>query len=168
MIASDLAQIVTTYVNSKGDTVSPKKLQKLLYYVEAWNLVNLTNPLVDEDFQAWVHGPVLPSLYHELKEFGYNDLKVVADECNTANEPINKIIERNNLNEDQLGLIYAVLDKYGTMNSFQLELLSHSEAPWVEARAGLPPHTPCTNIIPKKRMKEFYSELVKKNGLPSE
>ena len=61
MKASDIAHIVTYYVNQKGDTISPKKLQKLLFYVEAWNLVHLKIPLIEEDFEAWVHGPVLPS-----------------------------------------------------------------------------------------------------------
>jgi uncharacterized phage-associated protein len=164
MTASDLAHIVTNYVNKKGDTVSPKKLQKLLYYVEAWNLVNLPNALLEEDFQAWVHGPVLPSLYHELKEFGYNDLKVVAEECDSEDELINIIIKKNNISDDQLELIDAVLERYGSMNSFQLELLSHSEEPWIEARGGIPPHASCTNIISKMRMKEYYSELAKKDG----
>ena len=36
-------------------------------------------------------------------------------------------------------------------------MLTHSEQPWIEAREGFPPHVKCTNIIPKKRMKEFYS-----------
>jgi uncharacterized phage-associated protein len=42
-------------------------LQKLLY-VEAWHLVNFGEPIL-EDFQAWMHGPVVPELYQDLKEF---------------------------------------------------------------------------------------------------
>ena len=89
MTAEDLAHIVTHYLNQKGDSVSPKKLQKLLYYIEAWHLVHIGVPLIDEEFQAWVHGPVLPSLYHQLKEFGFNDLKVVAEEFARTPEPEN-------------------------------------------------------------------------------
>lgn len=160
MITSDLAQIVTHYINEKGDTVSPKKLQKLLYYVEAWNLVHLTDPLLIEDFQAWVHGPVLPSLYHELKEFKFNDLRVIAEEFDTPSQLILSIIEKNKLSQEQLDLIYTVLDKYGSLNSLQLELLTHSEKPWIEAREGYPPHVSCKNIITKEKMKEFYSSLI--------
>ena len=160
MIAKDIAHIVTHLVNQKGDTISPKKLQKLLYYVEAWNLVHLTKPLIEEDFEAWVHGPVLPSLYHELKQFGFNDLKVVADEFDTPDDLVSAIIDKNNVTEEQLELIYSVLDKYGSMTSFQLELLSHNETPWIEAREGVPPHQPCNNIIPKPKMRAFYSSLI--------
>lgn len=161
MTAYDLAHIVTHYVNGKGDAVSHKKLQKLLYYVEAWNLVHLENPLLNEDFQAWVHGPVLPSLYRELKGYGFNDLNVIHDDENKdIDELINTIVLRNELSEDQLELIYAVLDKYGSKTSFELEMLSHSEPPWVEARNGLPPTANCTTVIPKSRMREYYSSLL--------
>jgi uncharacterized phage-associated protein len=156
----DLGHIITHYVNKTGDTVSHKKLQKLLYYVEAWNLVHLDKPLIDEDFQAWVHGPVLPSLYHRLKEFGFDNIKVINDEKDTVDEEIEAIIEKNNLSEDQLELIYSVLNRYARLSSLELEILTHNEAPWLEARRGLPPHEPCKNIIEKSRMKEFYSSML--------
>ena len=101
MLASDLAHIITHYINQKGDNISPKKLQKLLYYVEAWNLVYFKNALIDEDFEAWVHGPVLPSIYHQLKEFKWNDIKVVVDEEDTPDELVQSIIKKNSLSEDQ-------------------------------------------------------------------
>lgn len=156
MTASDLAHIITHYINQKGDTISPKKLQKLLYYVEAWNLVYFKKPLIDEDFQAWVHGPVLPSIYHQLKEYKWNNIKVVVDEEDTPDELVQSIIKKNHLSEDTLSLIYSVLDKYGSLNSLQLELLTHSESPWLNARKGIPPHQNCNNVISKKEMKEFY------------
>jgi uncharacterized phage-associated protein len=96
MKAWDPGHIVTHFVNQRGDTVSHKKLQKLLYYVEAWNLVHLDSPLLDEDFEAWVHGPVVPELYHVLKEFGFNDIKVVNDEFDTVDKEVEAIIARNN------------------------------------------------------------------------
>ena len=155
----DLGHIITNYVNQKGDTISHKKLQKLLYYVEAWHLVNFNNPILNEDFQAWVHGPVVPELYHKLKEFGFNDLKVVNDEFETVDGKINSIILKNKISDETIEFVYSVLDRYGSLTSFELELLSHSEAPWLEARQDYPPHKPCTNIISKDRMKAFYSNI---------
>jgi len=155
----DLAHIVTRFINQKGDTVSHKKLQKLLYYVEAWNLVHLETPLIGEDFEAWVHGPVVPQLYQDLKKVEFNDLKVLNDEFDTVDEGIQAIIVKNNLTENQLELIYSVLNKYSGLSSLELELLSHNEKPWIEAREGFAPHQPCNNIIQKSRMKEFYTDL---------
>lgn len=159
MFPNDLAHIVTHYVNQKGDTVSHKKLQKLLYYVEAWNLVHLKEPIIDEDFQAWVHGPVIPSLYHELKPLGFNNFQVINYEDGDVDKLIANIIAKNKLSEDQQELIYEVLDKYGARTSFELEMMSHNEPPWIEARKGLPPHANCTNVISKDRMRDYYSSL---------
>ena len=157
MKATALGHIITDYVNSKGVTVSPKKLQKLVYYVEAWHLVHFDSELIDENFEAWVHGPVVPELYQDLKQFGYNDIQIINDELDSSEERIEKVAKENDLTEDQIELIYSVLNKYGTLSSFELEMLTHSEQPWIEARKGFPPHERCTNVIPKDRMKEFYS-----------
>lgn len=157
MKATVLGHIITDYLNGKGESVSPKKLQKLVYYVEAWHLVHLESELIDENFEAWVHGPVIPELYEDLKQFGYNDIKILDDELDSSDERIEKIAKENDLTENQLELIYSVLNKYGTLSSFELEMLTHSEEPWLEARKGFPPHKRCKSIIRKNRMKEFYS-----------
>ena len=91
MKAWDLGHIITHYVNEKGDTVSHKKLQKLLFYVEAWHLVNFGEPILNEDFQAWMHGPVVPELYHDLKEFGFNNLKVINDIEETVDKEMSAV-----------------------------------------------------------------------------
>lgn len=159
MKSYDLGHIITHYINTKGDSVSHKKLQKLLYYVESWHLVNFDEPILDENFQAWVHGPVIPELYHELKEFGFNDLAIINDEHETIDEEINSIITKNKLTDDKLEFIYSVLDNYGGFSSFELELLSHSEQPWIDARGDCAPHERCTAVISKNSMKKFYSSL---------
>ena len=157
MKATALGHLITDYVNSRGETVSPKKLQKLVYYVEAWHLVYFDFELIDERFEAWVHGPVVPELYQYLKQFGYNNIQVINDELDSSEKIIEAVAKENNLNEEQLELVYSVLNKYGTLSSFELEMLTHSEEPWIEARKDIPPHERCTNVIPKDRMKEYYS-----------
>ncbi len=157
----DLAHIITHFVNQKGDSVSHKKLQKLLYYVEAWHLVNFDAELLEDNFEAWIHGPVLPELYQKLKVYGFNNLKVINEEHDNIDDEILAIIKRNSLTEGQMELIEGVLDRYGSLTSFELELLSHSEAPWIEARNNIPPHESCRNVIKKERIKEFYSSISK-------
>lgn len=160
MTAYDLAHIITHNINERGVTVSPKKLQKLLYYVEAWNLVYLSEPLIDEDFEAWVHGPVLPSLYHKLKDYGFNNIHVVNDDLDTVDEKIERIIKENKLTDDQLDIIDSVLNKYGSLSAFELEMLTHNEDPWKYARGGVAPHQRCNNVISKEHMCEYYSRMV--------
>lgn len=157
MRASSLGHIITDYVNSMGDSVSPKKLQKLVYYVEAWHLVHFDKALVKEDFEAWMHGPVVPDLYREFKKFGFNNIRTINDELDLADARIRKVAKANDLSDNQLELIFSVLNRYGPLSSFELEMLTHSEKPWIEARADFLPHQRCTNIISKDVMKRFYT-----------
>jgi len=55
---------------SDGKPVDPMKLQKLIYFAHGWHLGLIRHPLVDELFEAWEYGPVVPSIYHEFKMFG--------------------------------------------------------------------------------------------------
>lgn len=159
MKASELGHIITHYVNQKGEDVSHKKLQKLVYYVEAWHLVHLDSSIVDEDFEAWIHGPVVPELYSELKDFGFNNIDVINDEFDTIDEELKAIIQRNGITDEQLELIHSVLDKYASLSAFELEILSHNEKPWLDAREGLSPNSSSKNKINKGSMKGFYHSL---------
>jgi uncharacterized phage-associated protein len=50
-------------------SVDPMKIQKLTYFANGYYLAKTGEPLVNERFQAWKLGPVLPTLYHEMKRF---------------------------------------------------------------------------------------------------
>lgn len=53
-----------------GIPLTQLKLIKLVYIAYGWYLALTGRPLFDEAVQAWKHGPVIPSLYHEFKSFG--------------------------------------------------------------------------------------------------
>ena len=46
-----------------------KKLQKLCYYAKAWYLALYDHNLIEESFEAWVHGAVQPTLYQAYKKY---------------------------------------------------------------------------------------------------
>ena len=51
--------LIADYTISKNESsIMHFKVQKLLYYIQAWSLSILDKPLFDGDFEAWVHGPV--------------------------------------------------------------------------------------------------------------
>ena len=39
------------------------KLQKMLYYQQGFHLAYFGTPLFDKDIEAWMFGPVVPSVY---------------------------------------------------------------------------------------------------------
>jgi uncharacterized phage-associated protein len=64
------------YLSSKDQKgISNKKLQKLVYYAQAWSLAFTEKPLFPEKFEAWIHGPAVPSLYRKFKKFGFKPVE---------------------------------------------------------------------------------------------
>jgi uncharacterized phage-associated protein len=50
--------------------MSNLKLQKLMYYAQGFSLVLFNKPLFPERIEAWIHGPVIPAVYHKYKGYG--------------------------------------------------------------------------------------------------
>jgi uncharacterized phage-associated protein len=73
LIANYFIQSVDT---DSGDNITHLKLQKLMYFAQAWYLANINKVLFDEDMQAWAHGPVTPSIWHKYKENRWGSLSL--------------------------------------------------------------------------------------------
>ena len=136
-------------------TLSVLKLQKLLYYVEAWHVTFFDKMLFNDDFEAWVHGPVCRPVFerfkHERKKFMYSDIS--SDDFGI----LNKIDIRDYDHVE--AHVENILGTYGGFSGPQLELLTHREPPWLNARGNLAPNQPCTNIISKDSMRGYYKQL---------
>lgn len=149
---SDMAQIdpdiISNYfirkVLTEGDYLSSLKLQKLIYYAQAWYLALFNKPLFNEDFEAWIYGPVLPSQYRRFQEYGSSPLPDMGD--------VNLSLEvREHLDE--------ILLVFGGYSAYQLAEMTHSEKPWIKARCGIPVDMPSKAIISKDDIKLFFREI---------
>lgn len=159
MKATDIAKYLIAKSDNVGDLITNKKLQKLLYYIKAWGLVYFKDGIIEDPFEAWIHDPVCRSVYSEYKKFGYSPLEIEYNGISSS-EYIKKFEEENGKTEtdrDKIELINAVFGKYSIHSSLELELLSHSETPWIEARQGLSPVETGNNTISEKTMLSFYS-----------
>lgn len=119
--------------------MTPMKLQKLLYYCQAWHLVCEGARLFNEDMEAWPHGPVVRSVY--VQHAGTRN-RVTSWPSGSSASVAGASAE----------LIKAVLAQYGSLTAAQLRNLSHSEAPWDDA------HATGSKIIADSAMREFYAE----------
>ncbi|MCF0072106.1 DUF4065 domain-containing protein [Dyadobacter sp. CY261] len=147
---SDIANWFLCHIDREaGDAITHLKLQKLLYYSQAWCIVLSGKSLFEEDFEAWSHGPVLPDIYHQYKHFGYDALP----SCDCA----------NSLASEAENVLQQVQRLYGEKSAKYLEELTHQESPWIEARAGLPLELRCSNVISKESMAGFYSKMLQTN-----
>ena len=128
------------------ESMTHKKLQKLCYYAQAWTYALKDFRLEDTDFQAWVHGPVAPILYEKFKSFGYDSIKLVGS--------YNCHIEDNDLD-----ILEDVWKTYGDKTGNALEVLTHRELPWIEARRGYADDERCTVVILPETMKCYYKSI---------
>ena len=141
-------QIADTLIHlsrERGLEVPNLKLQKLMYYAQAWNLVFSGQPLFDEEVEAWIHGPVIPTIFRTYKVYRWS-----AIDC-----PVKSIHQQT-----VVAHLGSVLSSYGQYTATQLERLTHQEEPWRMARLGLQPDQPSRTVITKSAMKNYYSKLV--------
>lgn len=136
---------VAAYILEKKRPVTAMKLQKLVYYSQAWALVWDERPLFRARIEAWANGPVCPALYdlhrgqYQVSEWPRGDSSRLPD---WAVETID-----------------AVLVFYGDKTSHWLSNLTHSEDPWSNAREGLAPGQRSNRVIDHASMFEYYDGL---------
>ena len=132
-----------------------KKLQKLCYYAQAWNLVFNGQKMFNGEFEAWVHGPVNRSLWNDLKGVGY---------CESPKDYFSKSAKLIT-GDATIGVLESVWEAYGRFSGFELERLSHTEDPWIEARGDLPDLAATDSKISIATMKNYYSSLLSGDGV---
>ena len=136
---------VAAYILKKMEPMTTMKLQKLVYYSQAWSLVWDEEPLFQENIEAWANGPVVRDL------FDYHRGMYEISEMPIGNPRL--------LNQEQQETVDAVLDYYGDKSAQWLIELTHMEDPWKQARKGLPPLERGNRVIPLDAMADYYSSL---------
>jgi uncharacterized phage-associated protein len=136
---------VAAYILEKLGPMTAMKLQKLVYYSQAWSLVWDEKPLFREKVEAWANGPVVRRLFDAHKgQFKVSDV--------TGGDA-----ER--LSGTEKETVDAVLKYYGRKSSQWLSDLTHLEAPWRDARTGLPDGMRGSAEISHAAMAQYYGSL---------
>jgi uncharacterized phage-associated protein len=141
--ANDIAAWIIEFCNERGDPITNLKLQRLLYYAQAWHVALRGRPLFKEDFQAWVNGPIQPGVFAAYRQFSFAPIP-------------HPIYVRRSIPAAIESHLKDVLQAYGFLSAYDLELLASSELPWCEARKGLAPDTSSTQPIAIDAMRRFY------------
>ncbi len=138
---------VAKYILKKSGPMTAMKLQKLVYYSQAWHTTWREETLFDEKVLAWANGPVVRELYEKHR----GRFKV---DYTTFQE--GKIGE---LTADEKDSINKVLEYYGKKSAQWLSDLSHMEEPWKSARGNLAPSERSDAEITPAAMIEYYGSL---------
>ena len=137
---------VAAYIISKSRPIDAMKLQKLLYYSQAWSLVWDKQPLFASKIEAWANGPVIRDVFKTYQ----GQYKI----------SVSKTGDKSALKPSEKGTIDAVLDFYGKKDAFWLSELTHRETPWMEARKGIAPGDYGNVEITKASMRDYYGGLI--------
>lgn len=150
---SDVCDYIIVKLNEGGVYLNTLKLHKLLYYVQAWALAFYGSRIIDSDFQAWVHGPVNRPIYDRFRAE-----KTMYSRVRTSD--VSPTFTPDVLPETDRRHIDVVLETYADFSDDQLEVMTHGEPPWQEARQGLRPTERGSAVISDETMAKYYRTLL--------
>jgi uncharacterized phage-associated protein len=167
MLGYDVEAGANTLLQSaeeRGVQVSPMKLQKLLYLSHGYYAALTGRPLINEEFEAWEYGPVAPTIYHELKQYGRRFI------------PRGHRVSRLDLQSFTIGfpvlpdddsianrVVEFIFDTYGAKTAVYLSDLTHKiDSPWDVVRRRNPDirNAHIDNAI----IAEYFQALIKKSS----
>lgn len=135
---------VAGYILQRQGWVDPRKLQKLIFFCQAWHLTWDGRAIFDANFEAWADGPVEPETYRIRRhETPYSSTEVPGADPNSLSLEVRAVVD-------------AVLDYYGSWSTQDLIELSH-ERPWQRARGDLPAGAWCGTRISNTEIKRWYT-----------
>jgi uncharacterized phage-associated protein len=144
--ARQVADYLIRFSQDHGDPISNLKLQKLLYYAQAWHLAIYNKPVFNEQIEAWIYGPAVRSVYRAFKDWSW--------------KPITVRPTKPDLPKHTLKHLDEVMEVYGGLSAFDLERLTHSEKPWLNARGLTPRDEPSYEVISHDDMRKFYRSIM--------
>lgn len=122
--ALDIADEIMRLANKEKRNITQLKLIKLCYFVQGWSLGVLDKKMFNDEIQAWMHGPVIPKVYHKFKYYNGSAISYEPKETNVINERDKKFIK-------------SVWETYKTYDAFSLRDITHQkESPWKKSYDG--------------------------------
>jgi len=151
--------LTISYIFEKMEEITPLALQKILYYIQGFSMVNRGMPMFSEDCEAWVHGPVYDGVYNLFKGFKYSPI-----------EDNRFAIIRNRYKEleaEEKEIIDLVLDSFGMYSGKVLEEITHKESPWINARARCLPMESSNVVIKQDTIRDYFMEVSERYDITS-
>jgi uncharacterized phage-associated protein len=154
--AATIANYFIDRADSDGKTIDQMKIQKLVYYAHGWYLAMTSEPLIDEQVEAWRFGPVVPSLYRALKHCG--------------NQPVKQAIqpaEPNVLPFDVQSFLDRIWNLYSHLTGIQLSNLTHQNgSPWSRTAKKFGYRIPDSHPLDNNLLRSYFDNLKQKLTQP--
>ena len=144
--------------------ISNLKLIKLVYIAYGWFFYFIDKKLFTEKIEAWEHGPVIPSIYHSFKHFGFSQITdyfydyKVNENIGYLTEEFKPSIDYNN--ENLVKVLKWVWGVYKNLTAIELRNMTHQEGtPWHLA------YSKGRKFIDDKSIKEYFKNRAKELGI---
>ena len=154
-LSSDSALAISEYLINMQRyypvlNLSHLKLQKLLFYCQAFHIASKDVPMYKEDVLAWTYGPVVNEVYKKYKSYGGQAIVAIAETDQEEGDD-----NKYGIPAESLSTISSILDAFGHLSAIALMEKTHRETPWIEAyKKG---HG---SVITHEAMKNYYRELL--------
>lgn len=119
-IVNAACYLVYLSYHKNRSSLTPLKLQKLLYLAQGWSYVWDGKPLFLSQFEAWQYGPVSTDVYNRFKKYGRDEIPIEEGVSTIGDDEAEETLE-------------AVWDSYGGYSAFELVKLTHRQQPWRNA-----------------------------------
>ncbi len=114
--------------------IDPLKIQKLVYNFHGWHLAITACPAIGERFEAWPHGPVLSSLYHQFKNNRWMAINHFAKDIDPITGEEKALLVPTS-DEQFTQIFHHVWNRYKSYSGVELSALTHAAGtPWTKAR----------------------------------
>lgn len=108
--------------DARGVSLTPMQLMKLVYLAHGWMLGLHGRPLINDQVQAWKYGPVIPTLYKQIREFRSDGVR--------GRLAVPSVLP---FDDDEDDIIRQTFDTYGNKTAAYLSALTHrSGSPWAQ------------------------------------
>ncbi|HJJ36025.1 MAG TPA: DUF4065 domain-containing protein [Methanocorpusculum sp.] len=129
--------------DTENNDITNLKLNKLVYYAQAWSFAKFGKPLFNEKIEAWKNGPVVPSVYRTFKKYGGDIIRETSD-----------MYSPDKFTAREIDLLLDIDGNYGKYSASELVRQTHDKGtPWESVfRSGV------RHIeIPPNKMKDYYA-----------
>ena len=171
LTVEDVAKYVVSYCAKNKKPLTPKALQKVLYYIQAYSLYkgddneiaeatkwNKGTPIFKEPPEAWIHGAVYRKIYQSYRQFGFNDITEFIDIIS----PDDNNIPIPESHKEFIDYILEICDRDYKFDADKLEEINHKEKAWINARGKAARFEPTYEDIQFEDMEKYPPLLTAK------
>ena len=129
----------------EGRPFTPMQIQKLAFFAHGWMLGIHNRPLLEDEFETWRYGPVMPAIYYNLLYYGGDPVETTI-----------ALTREKEFDEEEQDILEQVFDVYGGFSGIELSKMTHTRGgPWDQVQRK---HKRIATI-PNKTMKQYFANM---------